>query len=282
MFQLFFNITLNIAALLRVPISRSRKGFILWNYFLLTTRHFFKSNAKRQIFMGFELESFSFQTAYFLFSEIFVKNEYFFQTNSKAPIIFDCGSNIGVSVFYFKWLYPKSIIHAFEADPITVELLKKNIQRNRLENVFVHHVALSEKDGSVDFYTDPEHAGSLKMSMLQRGSGCAPVQVPARTLTSFFKENELIVDFLKMDIEGAEQTVVREAFSSGVLKKVRAATIEFHHHISDKNAHLADFLQILEQANFDYIISARHAPGYRTKLFQDILLVCRSMDELDN
>ena len=60
---------------------------------------------------------FSFLSTYnaeLLFTEIFVAEPYRFTTQSKSPLIIDGGVNVGVSVAYFKWLYPDSRIIGFE------------------------------------------------------------------------------------------------------------------------------------------------------------------------
>ena len=44
------------------------------------------------------------------FKEIFVDEVYKFNSESKSPVIFDCGSNVGTSVLYFKSIYPDAKI----------------------------------------------------------------------------------------------------------------------------------------------------------------------------
>src|SRR5688572_8635835 len=51
------------------------------------------------------------------YSEIFKRGIYRFETPSESPQIIDCGANIGLSVIYFKRLFPAARITAFEADP---------------------------------------------------------------------------------------------------------------------------------------------------------------------
>jgi hypothetical protein len=55
----------------------------------------------------------------YLFEEIFAKASYLFHSDTDRPLIFDCGSNIGMSVLFFKKLYPAARITAFEPDPRT-------------------------------------------------------------------------------------------------------------------------------------------------------------------
>jgi hypothetical protein len=47
-----------------------------------------------------------------------------FKTDSRNPIIIDCGANIGVATIYFKRLYPDSRILSFEANPIRMHYFK--------------------------------------------------------------------------------------------------------------------------------------------------------------
>ena len=53
-----------------------------------------------------------------LFREIFVGGIYMFECNTDRPIIVDCGSDIGMSILFFKRLYPKARIIGFEPDPL--------------------------------------------------------------------------------------------------------------------------------------------------------------------
>src|SRR5215469_6572745 len=99
-----------------------------------------------------------------VFSEIFVRQDYFFECESPAPLILDCGSNIGMSVLFFKRLYPASRIIAFEPDRPTFEVLQSNVQNNHLANVEFHNAGIYPTDGRIEFYSDPGRPGSLAMS----------------------------------------------------------------------------------------------------------------------
>jgi tRNA1(Val) A37 N6-methylase TrmN6 len=48
-----------------------------------------------------------------------------------ADAVFDCGANIGFATIFFKWLFPKARIYAFEPDPATYALLEKNVKTNK-------------------------------------------------------------------------------------------------------------------------------------------------------
>src|SRR5262245_12859403 len=70
-----------------------------------------------------------------MIDEIFVSSLYRFQATSATPVILDCGSNIGVSVLFFKSLHPGARITAFEPSPTSFPLLERNVRENGLSGV---------------------------------------------------------------------------------------------------------------------------------------------------
>ena len=74
--------------------------------------------------------------------EIIEKNIYQFKSSNDSPVIIDCGANIGMSVVYFKRLYPKSKLIAFEPDPTLFEMLSKNIKNFNFDNVELKQAAV--------------------------------------------------------------------------------------------------------------------------------------------
>jgi hypothetical protein len=78
------------------------------------------------------------------------------------------------------------------------------------------------------------------------------------------------VEFLKIDIEGAEERVLDELIESGKIEFVRQGIIEYHHRIPGKRSHLGAFLSKLESCGFDYQLSAVLWPVSSRDRFQDI------------
>ena len=203
-----------------------------------------------------------------LFDELFLDLDYLFSTRIIAPVIIDCGSNIGLSVIFFKALYPGSKITAFEPDPETFETLSKNIERNSLKNVVAHQCALTAYDGAIDFYK-PAVVGkhSLAMSINPERMRGTRISVPATRLAPFLSDP---VDLLKIDIEGAEENVLADLYKAGVLPNVKRIHLEYHHHIRPDENSLATVLKIFEDSDFGYQIQAGQ-PRWPTKeAFQDV------------
>lgn len=217
---------------------------------------------------GFSVSYFNERELLFLFSEIFAKGCYLFHADNDRPLILDCGSNIGMSVLFFKTIYPRARIIAFEPDPATFEKLATNVSQNDLKDVVAHQCALSDKDGSVEFYRKDN---SLLMSTVKQRSDGEEILVPARQLSSFISSP---VDLLKMDIEGAEEAVLSEIAASGKLHLIKQMHIEYHHHIVGEIDRLSSVLKLLEDAGFGYRLAALPKPGKvpAPRSFQDIAI----------
>src|SRR5690606_9212567 len=67
--------------------------------------------------------------------EILVNEEYFFDTDNESPRILDCGAHFGMASFYFKTLYPKARITAFEPVPALHALASENMAANGFADV---------------------------------------------------------------------------------------------------------------------------------------------------
>lgn len=218
---------------------------------------------------GFEVRFLDFAALSHLFHEIFVKGEYFFATDEARPTIVDCGSNIGMSVLYFKMLYPASRIVAFEPGEEAFSCLQENVTRNRLESVSLNSVALTAEEGVVDFYHDPGRPGSLRTSTTKERMPGERRTVEASVLSKHLVGD---VDFLKMDIEGAELDVLEEVRDAGRLRRIRRMAIEYHHHVDPEDDRLSRLLRLLEDGGFGYQVHADLARPLRGGTFQDVLV----------
>jgi FkbM family methyltransferase len=182
----------------------------------------------------------------FLYKELFESNLYKFKSDTDKPRIIDCGANIGVSIIYFKKLFPQSTIIAFEADPYINQICNDNIRSLNLQNVTLHNFALWDEDGETFFETNSNDAGRV---VGKEGEKAAVISVKTRRLSHFLEEK---TDFLKIDIEGAETKVLTEC--NYLLKNVKALFIKYHAFKNQEDT-LPEILGILKQNNFDYFIS---------------------------
>lgn len=184
--------------------------------------------------------------------EIFFEGDYRFEPKTDSPLIFDCGANIGLATLYFKHLYPKARIVAFEADPATAAVLRENVVSNHLEGVTIHNLMLAGGEGEFAFYSGGEAnlMGSANPSRVAQGR---EIKVSGTRL-SLFVDGE--VDLLKLDVEGSESDVLADLNASKKLSKVRQMVIEYHHKIGGAKSRLAEFLKLLEENGFEYQLAS--------------------------
>lgn len=218
---------------------------------------------------GFSVSHLGFGALYQLFKEIFVGLDYYFKSDKANPFIIDCGSNIGMSILFFKKLYPQSEIIGFEPNDEAFGKLEENIKVNRLENVTVHKKAVSDQAGEITFYFDPENLGSLQMSTVKDRMPKRSQTVFCVALSSFITKD---VDFLKLDVEGAELSLFRELEKANKLEFIKEMTIEYHHHIKEGVDELSQMLRILETNGFGYQISSDLSLPIEKKTAQDLMI----------
>jgi FkbM family methyltransferase len=221
--------------------------------------------------MGYSVSYFEARQLRYLFDSVFAEASYNFSADTDQPFILDCGSNIGMSILFFKKLFGEARIVGFEPDPATYRMLLANIEQNGLRDVVVHNCALSDNEGTIQFYRDTAEEGSLTMSVDKDRCGGEPIVVPARRLSTFITDP---VDLLKMDIEGAEYTVLPELAASGKLSRVKKIHLEYHHHITRGVDQLSSMLRLLEEQGFGYQIQSRPARWAVQDMFQDIAIYC--------
>ena len=218
---------------------------------------------------GFHLESPEYGTLAFLFEEIFLRRDYEFTAATDRPLILDCGSNIGMSLAYFKRLYPQSRVVGFEACKESFEVLSRNVAANRMDGVKLHNVALHGAEGPVEFFVSPMHPTSLtNSSSAGQVAGTARI-VQGMPLSKFITGP---VDFLKMDIEGAEAVVLAELAASGRMRSIREMVVEYHHHADRSEDRLSRTLRLLEDNGFGYQIRSIPWQAFTRETFQDLLI----------
>lgn len=219
---------------------------------------------------GLDLQFASYPIFALLYREIFIDHDYDFETDEPAPRIIDCGAHFGLSIVFFKLRHPRARITAFEPGASVFPILERNIRGNGLQDVELHNVAVAGEDGTVDFFMDGQVLGSM---YAVRGDG-VDAQVHRVRTVPLSRYIDGPVDFLKIDIEGAENDVLPELARSGALRQVRRMVIEYHHHLDAARDDFSVLLRLLESEGFGYQLktSARVFPHARE--FQDVLISC--------
>jgi FkbM family methyltransferase len=220
----------------------------------------------------FDATGFSIPSLAYLHREIFVDLQYYFKAARADPVIVDGGSNIGMSVLFFKALYPGARVLAFEPARPAHELLLRNVEANGLLDVEVHRAALGRKTGEAQFFEDPDDPATFRMSTRPGRIQGTASSVPQHGLSELLDAD---VDLLKLDVEGAEDDVLSELIESGAISRVDQLVVEYHHHLDPERDFLGAFLERLHGQGFRYQVSAQESTKNRaglTPTFQDVLV----------
>ncbi len=205
-------------------------------------------NGSVEEFLGFTVRINDGPNYYMLYKDIFVRGIYDFESTTSEPRILDCGSNIGMSVLYFKHRYPKARITAFEPDPAVLPYLKENIEQNNLDDVTVEAAAVSSDVKDMAFVADGKYSSSLTQYATSTIREATSIKVRCVRLCDYLNEP---VDFLKMNIEGAEADVLLDCAST--LRQVQCLAFEYHH-LPGLPRRLHEILSLLDSQGFDYLI----------------------------
>lgn len=175
----------------------------------------------------------------FMFGEIFEQQIYRFQARNETPYIIDGGANIGLSALFFKKLYPQSRILAFEPDEIIFPVLERNLHTFGHTDVQLMRRALWSEETELNFMSEGADGGRVAQVNDKQNQ-----TVRAVRLRDYLDER---VDFLKLDIEGAETDVLIDCADR--LGQVEHLFVEYHSFARQPQT-LHRLMSILAEAGF--------------------------------
>lgn len=119
-------------------------------------------------------------------------------------VVLDAGANCGhLSIFFSKLVGNQGIVYAFEPDNFNIERINRNKQLNKdlFDNIKIEELLLWDENKLVDFY----EAGTVGSSAVWIPDADKCVQKEAVRIDDWVLKNNIQkIDFIKMDIEGAE------------------------------------------------------------------------------
>jgi FkbM family methyltransferase len=180
---------------------------------------------------------------------IFGRRSYDFAGGGRAPLIVDCGANIGLSTLFFKRRYPECRIVAFEPDPRLFAALRANVRAFGLRDVALYNQAVWTSFTTLRFWAEGAFSGRVALP----GDVDELIEVPAVRLRAFLGQP---VDLLKLDVEGAELAVLADCADR--LQNVQRLFVEYHGPANEPPA-LHELLAILAGAGFRYQLKEAYA-----------------------
>jgi FkbM family methyltransferase len=194
--------------------------------------------------------------------------------------VLDVGGNIGYfTALFAKWVGTTGRIHVFEPEPENLIWLRKTIALNGFTNVQIHETAVADYTGKGELFLSEDNSGDHRLTPV---AGSRSIAVNVVDLDSFIAgATNLRVDFIKMDIQGAEalalsgmmgllranrQIKIFSEFWPEGIRATRISPIDFLSKIADLGFAILNVdestQQVVQVVNFDRFIQAHPGRKY--------------------
>jgi len=135
---------------------------------------------------------------------------------SKLPdgaVVFDIGANVGAwSLILSHAVGPRGRIFAYEPTQATYDTLSRNVELNSATNIFPFRYALSDSNSQLRLY---HHVDCSRNSLGPFDDTAGYEDAPSRRLDDVAAKLMLDrLDFIKVDVEGAEPLVLNGSLST--------------------------------------------------------------------
>ena len=126
----------------------------------------------------------------------------------KNDIVLDIGANIGYySLIFAKLVGDSGKVFSFEPESENFKILKKNIEVNGYNNVILEQKIVSNADGKSTLYVS-EKAGSHRI--YKPDNYVESLEIESISMDSYIEKNNIKkINFIKIDVEGAELNVLQ-------------------------------------------------------------------------
>ena len=172
-------------------------------------------------------------------------------------VIFDIGAFKGDTAYFFsKKCSNKARIYAFEPDENNYKVLLKIKEKYKLNNVITKNILLSNAEKEIDFVSMIENTPTIKKNAI--------------TIDKFVEENNIEkIDYIKMDVEGAEKNILEGAIKT--IKKFKPSlAIAIYHGgklFMEDFYNIPIFIKNVINEDYEYYIRTFHPAGLETILF---------------
>src|SRR5215213_4627468 len=170
-------------------------------------------------------------------------------TPKQGDIVVDIGAHMGrYTIIASKRVGTNGKVVAIEAHPGNFEMLNRNIKLNQLANVISLNYAVYSKETKIKLYLPEEESGyTIYNTIMSNRAGTEDkfVDVNAQTVDYLLELNQIReeeVNWIKIDVEGAEFEVLKGA--TNVLSKSKDIALLIEIHGLDNYRPILDFLSL--------------------------------------
>lgn len=234
---------------LGIPLRRSSKytNILLTNLAIFKNIIFRKDNFSTVKFNSLSVQyDTPFATKTFLAAiyDFYVESRKGEIFSNKKPVIIDVGANIGQFLYAVKTFFPSAIVHSVEPDPKIYKILKENSKK--IKDVTTYNYAVSSKNGNLTFFVSQDFSEWSSLKKID-GKDYSEIKVDTKTGDTLFKDIKK-VDLLKIDVEGAELSVILGM--KDILKRCKYVMIEISLDRNDDDPGSSKLIKQMLKSNF--------------------------------
>jgi FkbM family methyltransferase len=190
-------------------------------------------------------------------------------TPKEGDVVVDVGAHLGrYAIIASKRVGAKGKVIAIEASPINFEMLNRNTNVNQLTNVISLNYAVYSKETKINLYLPDEEKGCTIYNTVMVGRAITEedrfVTVNANTLDNLSLQqngiNHADINWIKIDVEGAELEVLKGATSILSESKDIALLIEIHNLPGGTNFY-TQIVEFLSSFNFKIEFEKTYGSG---------------------
>jgi FkbM family methyltransferase len=181
-------------------------------------------------------------------------------------VVFDIGAHIGYfALLLAKLVGPSGKVFAFEPLPENFRTLQENVRINGCSNIFLENRAVAETSGMVTLKSNDTDRLTYTSSLIE---GQPIIDIEAVSLDDFTAGLQERVQFVMMDVEGAE-TAVLKGMRSTLQRDFPALLIELHGMDQWGESHSA----LQELHSMDYSFRYLDGPGAQVHILAEHRIV---------
>lgn len=173
--------------------------------------------------------------------------------NTRVPLLFDVGGNIGDWTLAAKQMWPDAEVHVFEPSAKHLEKLGPTVAV--LNSISINPVALGAEAGEATLYKDSDITGLASMTKRDLAHVGLTMNlsetIRVETLDRYCLEKGISsIDLLKIDVEGHELDVLRGGLSLLDQRRIAAVQFEFGGCNVDTRTFFKDFFDFFDHRGY--------------------------------
>ncbi len=187
--------------------------------------------------------------------------------------VLDIGANIGCTSLLFGDLARK--VYSFEPSPTTHRWLVQNVRMAKLNNVEPINLGLGKDAGTFELTFAPNNrSGGFVSNLTNASEGHQVEQITIAKGDDFIREHQIAkVDFIKIDVEGFEQSVI-EGLAETIAREQPIVALELNHWCLNafQRTSVPDFFDFLRSVfPYLYAVDMRYTSNLRDRLQRELL-----------